>query len=151
MMCAPFAAKSLIALAVLAASACDPGYRLRPVGWTRSGYEWFQDFDRFSMSTGGLGGLVGEWWLESTFGVFNNSEQLTLKAARLRTARGEYPGTIDARRVTVPPGGGSVSASWRFDEKHTAPDVLGQRAEIALDVEVGPDARTIRIEYERAE
>jgi hypothetical protein len=95
-----------------------------------------------------LGGLVGEWWVDSTYEVSGNSEPITLKAASLRTAVGEYAGTV--YQATVPPGGGPIGASWYFDEEQRAPEVLGERAEIALDVEIGADVRTLRIEYERA-
>jgi len=151
-MCTPRATVSLFLIAVLVSSGCDPGYRLRPVGWTQAAeYEWSRNFERFSMRTSGLGGLIGEWWIESTFEIFGNSEPIILRAASLRTTNAEYAGAINPRQATAPSGGGIISASWRFDENHRAPDVLGQRAEITLDLEVGTDARTIRTEYERAE
>ena len=101
------------------------------------------------MSTRPLGGFVGEWWVAPTFEVYGNSERVTLKAATLHTSQGEYPGTVSPTANTVPPGGGILTMFWEFDPQHPAPKVLGKRAEIVLDVLVGSDPRSVRVEYER--
>ena len=94
-------AQCLIVTAALLALGCDPGYRLRPVAWTEQpDHRWSHDFEGFSLQTGFLGGLVGEWWLHPTFEVFGNSERVTLKGASLQTAKGRYPGVVDRVRIS---------------------------------------------------
>jgi len=140
----------LIATALIALG-CDPGYRFRPVKWIEQPErQWSRDFDGFSLRTDYLGGLVGEWWLAPTFEVFGNSERVSLTAASLHTDRGRYPGVIDSRTASVASGGGRLGVQWDFGRGNLAPKVLGERAEIILDLLVGSRLQKVRIEYERA-
>ena len=130
--------------------ACDPGFRFTPVGWTPSPeYRWASDFEGFALRTESLGGLVGDWWLYPRFQVLGNEEPVTIRSAVLRTVSGEYPGTIDRRVMKVPPGGGAFVVSWRFGEGHPAPEVLGDRATIVLELSVGTRPESVRVDYER--
>jgi hypothetical protein len=140
---------SVLAGAAILCLACDPGYRLQPVGWLPQGYEWSRDFDGLSLRTKSLGGLIGEWWVQPSFDVYGNAESVTLKSATLHTAQGNYSGEVISRSPSVPPGGGMLAVRWEFDPKHRAPDILGQRAEIVLEIDVGSTPRTVRIQYER--
>ena len=139
----------LVATALIALG-CDPGYRFRPVKWTEQPQrQWSRDFDGFSLRTHYLGGLVGEWWLAPTFEVFGNSERVSLTAASLHTDRGRYPGVIDSRTASVASGGGRLGVHWDFGRGNPAPEVLGKRAEIILDLIVGSRPEKVGIEYER--
>ena len=65
----------ILVATVLVALGCDPGYRFRPVTWIEQPErQWSHDSDGFSLRTHYLHGLVGEWWLATTFEVFGNSE-----------------------------------------------------------------------------
>ena len=108
-----------------------------------------RDFDGFSLRTRSLQGLVGEWWLHPTFEVFGNAERVTLTAAVLQTARGQYPGVIDSRTASVASGGGTLGIHGDFGRDNPIPEVLGQRGEIILDIVVGSRLQSVRIEYER--
>jgi hypothetical protein len=143
--------RCLIVATALLALGCDPGYRLRPVAWMEEepGHRWSRDFEGFSLRTRPLGGLVGEWWLYPTLDVFGNSERVTLKGASLQTAKDRYPGVVDPRTASVAPGGGRLGVHWEFGEDHPAPEVLGERVEITLEIDVGSRLQTVRIEYER--
>jgi hypothetical protein len=112
--------------------------------------QWSRDFDGFSLRTYYLGGLVGEWWLAPKFEVFGNSERVGLTAASLHTNRGRYSGMIDSRTASVSSGGGRLGVHWDFGRGNPAPEVLGERAEIILDLVVGSRPQKVRIEYERA-
>ena len=150
--CARMLPRCLVVATTLLTLGCDPGYRLRPVAWMEqpgAGHRWSRDFDGFSLRTRSLGGLVGEWWLHPTFEVLGNSERVTLKGASLRTAKDRYPGVVDPLTASVAPGGGPLGVHWDFGRDHPAPEVLGDRAEIALDIDVGSRLYTVRIEYER--
>ena len=130
---------------------CDPGYRFKPVTWNEQPErQWSRDFEGFSLRTNYLGGFVGEWWLAPTFEVFRNSEPVSLTAASLHTDRGTYPGVIDSRTASVAPGGGRLGVHWDFGRGNPAPKVLGERAEIILDLVVGSRPQKVRIEYERS-
>jgi len=140
----------LVATAIIALG-CDAGYRFRPVNWIdQPERQWSRDFDGFSLRTHYLGGFVGEWWLAPTFEVLGNSERISLTAAALQTDRGRYPGVIDSRTASVASGGGRLGVRWDFGRGNPAPEVLGERAEIILDLVVGSRPQTVRIEYKRA-
>jgi hypothetical protein len=144
--------RCLMVATTLFALGCDPGYRLKPVAWTQqpgSGNQWSRDFDGFSLRTRSLGGLVGEWWLYPTFEVLGNSERVTLKGASLQTAKDRYLGAVDPSTASAAPGGGVLSVHWDFGRDHPAPEILGERAEIVLDIDAGSRPYTVRIEYER--
>jgi hypothetical protein len=139
----------LVATALLALG-CDPAYRLAPVAWVQEPeLRWSRAFDGFSLRTRFLGGLIGEWWLRSTFEVFGNSERVTLTAATLKTARERYAGVINARTAIAAPGGGILSVDWDFGRDHPAPEILGEGADIILEVNVGSRAQIVRVEYKR--
>jgi hypothetical protein len=139
----------LVATALIALG-CDPGYRFRPVKWIEQPErQWSRDFDGFSLRTHYLGGLVGEWWLAPTFEVVGNSERVSLTAASLHTDRGRYPGVIDSRKASVASGGGRLRVHWDFGRGNPAPEVLGERAQIILDLIVGSRPQKVGIEYER--
>ena len=144
----PYALRWLIVGLAFLATACDPGYRLRPVAWTEQpGPRWTNDFGEFSLRMRPVGGLVGESWLSPTFEVFANVESVTLKGATLQTAKGSFLGTVDSRNSVAPPGGGTLSVQWDFGGTHLAPQILDQRAYITLDVNVGSRPQTVRIEF----
>jgi hypothetical protein len=135
----------------LAVFACDPGYRLTPVGWTAAPkHEWERQFNGFTIRTRSLGGLIGDWWLYPRFEVLGNQEVVTVRSARLHTSSGEYPAAIDERVRHIPSGGGAFVLEWRFDEQHRTPDVLGKRAMIAVDLLVGSDPQILQVHYEKA-
>jgi hypothetical protein len=139
-----------VVASALVVLACDPGYRLEPVAWTaQPERKWARDFDGLSLRTRPLQGLVGEWWLHPAFEVIGNTERVTLTAASLRTPNGRYVGVIDSRTASAPPGGGRLYVRWDFGRDNPAPRVLGEHAEIILEMSVGSRLQTIRIEYER--
>jgi hypothetical protein len=126
----------------------DPGYWRDPVGWVRTSDEhWSSEQGDFTLRTRSLVGLVGEWRLAPTFQVRDNAAAVTLVRAVLRTARGSYTGTI--RSPSAPAGGGTLTASWDFDEAHPVPKVLGDRPEITLELLVGERPQVVEIAYER--
>ena len=136
---------------LVAVVACDPGFRFSPVGWMPSPQErWEFHFEGFSLRTESLGGLIGEWWLYPRFEVFGNEQPVTVRSAALHTETGEYPGTINDRVMHVPPAGGAFVVSWRFDEQHRTPEVLGDRPTIILELSVGSRRESVRVDYERA-
>ena len=140
----------ILVATALVALGCDPGYRFRPATWIEQPErQWSRDFDGFSLRTEYLHGFVGEWWLAPTFEVFGNSERVILIAASLQTAGGRYPGVIHSRTASAASGGGMLGVHWDFGRDNPAPKVLGERAEIVLDLVVGSRPQKVRIEYER--
>jgi hypothetical protein len=138
-------ARTVVWLALLA---CDPGFRLTPIGWAAAPqHQWERRFEGFGVRTQSLRGLIGDWWLYPRFEVFGNDQRVTVRSARLHTKSGEYPGVIDERVREVPPGGGGFLVQWHFDEQHRALDVLGDSAAIVLDLLVGSAPRMVRLEY----
>jgi hypothetical protein len=128
----------------------DPAYWRDPVGWVpaHDGH-WSIEQGGFSIQTRSLAGLVGTWWVDPVFQVRGNAEPVTLRRAVLRTVTGSYRGTV--RSPYAPAGGGVLAASWEFDEAHPMPKVLGDRPEIALELVVGKEPRSVQIVYERRE
>src|SRR5262249_14596350 len=123
----------------------------KPVAWSEQPErQWSRDFDGFSLRTNYLGGFVGEWWLAPTFEVFGNFEPVRLTAASFRTDHGQYPRVIDPPPALVASGGGRLGVHWDFGSGNPAPKILGDRAEIILDLVVGAHPRTVRIQYERS-
>jgi hypothetical protein len=114
------------------------------------GPHYAHTFEGFSLRTRAVGGLVGEWWFDPKIEVLGNSEPLTLKGASLNTAKSRYPGVVDPRNATVPPGGGPLFVRWDFGSGNPASEILGAHAEIALEIEVGSRPQSVRIEFERA-
>jgi hypothetical protein len=138
----------VLVVTALMALGCDPGYRFKPVAWIeQSDAEWSRDFDGFSMRTRYLHGLVGESWLDPTFEVFGNSQRVTLTAASLQTAGGRYAGVIESRSASVSSGGGTLSVQWDFGRDNPTPKVLGDHAQIVLDLLVGSRPQRVVIEY----
>lgn len=139
-----------ILVAFVFVAACDPGYRLQPTAWRddKSG-RWSHDFEGFSLSTGTVQGMAGEWWLDLTFHVYANSQPVSLKLATLKSGAGVYDGSIDPGLAAVPKGGGPLAASWRFGEGHGVRRVIEDRATIELQVVVGSTPQTVTVLYEQ--
>jgi hypothetical protein len=145
-------ARSLLAAAILLTLGCESAaYRLRPVAWApQPEHYWARQFDGFALRTGAVGGVLDAPWLTARFEVLGNTSDVALTAAWLQTASGRYPGMIDARTASVPPGGGALNVFWDIASGAPVPEVLGEEAEIVLDVEVGRRPQTVRVEYRRA-
>jgi len=145
----PSLSRVLLIAIVVTTAACDPGYRLKPIGWLeQNGSRYEDNFGEFGLRMVSAG-LIGETWLWPTIEVFGNAESVTLNSASLQTAKGSYLGTIDPSIATAPPGGGRLSVRWNFGAGHPAVDVIGSRAEIALGVSVGSRPKIVRIVLER--
>ena len=141
------AATALVLLCVC----CDPGYRLKPVGWSAvDAMTWTKDFGDFKLRTKGIGGLIGEWWFEPALEVVYNSKPIAVQSAEVHTARGTFTGEIYDKRP-IPPGNGGyhLPVSWTLDQKEAASRILGARCEILLNMKVGEENRELHIEYQR--
>jgi hypothetical protein len=130
-------------------TACDPGYRLRPVASSEHARSWVQQFTDFSLRAHEVRGLAGESWLDLKLEIFENSKPVKLKSASLQGANRRYPGTIEHRDATVPVGGGAIVIHWDFGRDSPIFQVVGERAEITLEVDSGSHPQTVRIVYER--
>jgi hypothetical protein len=135
--------------ALIAAEGCDPGFVYAPARWTPvPQYEWSHQFDGFSLRSNGLKGGVGTWWLAPTFRVFGTLNQSLFGQPRLQTADAVHEGVINPRLEAAPPGGGSLSVWWEWDQQHRLPKMLGERVVIVLDLQVGSVPQSVRIEFE---
>ena len=133
----------IIALATVT-SACDSGYTLKPTTWleqTPSRYE--HNFGDFTLRIRSVVGLIGETRLQPAIEVTANSETVTLISASLQTANGRYAGVVDSSIAAAPPGGDRLSVYWTFGAAHPTVEVVGSRAEITLEMSVGPRAKTV--------
>jgi hypothetical protein len=128
---------------------CDPGYQLRPIGWsTGADHVWVKKFDDFEIQTKGIGGLIGEWWIDPDLQVFRNTKPIVVQSAELRTANEVFQAKIyDGTAIPPSESGYHFPIEWKFDRERTAPRVLGDHCEIILNLKVGSDARQIKIEY----
>ena len=130
---------------------CDPGYRLHPVGWQPvDEYTWSRNFGDFEIQTRGIGGLIGEWWVDPDLQIYNNVKPISVRSAELRTANETFVGEIYAKGP-IPPSKKDyhLAVSWEFPDKRAAPRVLGARCEIVLNLKVGSEDRQIEIVYEK--
>jgi hypothetical protein len=130
---------------------CDPGYELRPNGWNiGDDGAWTKQFGDFEIQTRGIGGLIGEWWVDPDLQVHNNTKPISVESAELRTARERFTAEIyDNNPIPASTRGYHIPIKWKFDQKRAAPSVLGDHCEIVLNLSVGGESRQIKIEYER--
>ena len=130
---------------------CDPGYRLHPVGWKSvSDYEWSKQFDDFEIRTRGIGGLIGESWISPDLQIYNNTKPISVESAELRTAKETFQAKIYATKPIPPSKSGyHLPLDWEFERDRAAPEVVGDRCEIILNLKVGSEMRQIKIEYEK--
>lgn len=140
----------VLSLALFCVS-CDPGYRLKPVGWQpASEYNWVKDFGDFEMRTHGIGGLIGEWWISPQLLIYKNTKPISVESAELRTAEETFAAEIYKRPSANPNENGyELPITWSFKNKRAAPEVLGNHCEIILRLKVGSEMREIIIEYEK--
>ena len=129
---------------------CDPGYRLKPVGWQpASDYTWAKNFGDFEIQTRGIGGLAGEWWVSPNLLIYKNTKPISVESAELRTERETFIAEIYKRPPAKPNENGyDLPITWDFKDKRAAPRVLGNHCEIILKLKVGSEVREINIEYE---
>jgi len=139
-----------VASLVLLGVCGDPGYRLKPVGWTAADAAWTKDFNDFKLRTKGIGGLRGEWWVDPGLEVVSNSKPISVESAELRTQSGNFTGEIyNQKPIPTGNGGYSLPVKWTFDQKEPAAKILGPGCEVRLNLKVGEESRELRIEYER--
>jgi hypothetical protein len=129
---------------------CDPGYELHPVGWQSiSEHKWSKHFGDFELQTRGIGGFIGEWWVDPDLQVYNNVKPISVESAELRTAETTFAAKIHSDIIPPSKSGYNIPVSWEFDQKRAAPEVLGDHCEIILNLKVDSEKRQIKIEYER--
>ena len=129
--------------------ACDPGYNLRPVGWQFiSEHKWSKQFGDFEIQTRGVGGLIGEWWVEPDLQIYNNTKPISVESAELHTSQETFQAKVYGNS-SIPPSksGYHIPVSWEFEQKRAAPRVLGDHCEITLNLKVGAESHQITIEY----
>jgi hypothetical protein len=130
---------------------CDPGYQLHPVDWQPvNEYTWSKNFGDFEIRTGGLHGLIGEWWVDPGLEIHNSVKPISVQSAELRTANESFEAEIYGDEA-IPPGKEHyhLPVSWEFSNKRAAPRVLGTHCEILLNLKVGSEDRQIKIVYEK--
>lgn len=125
-------------------SACDPGYRLRPiVGVEQADSHRLVRMDGFDIRTEAVRGLVGESWLTLRLEVSGNSRQISLRQAGLRIDDSTYPATSFG--PAVPPGGGNTGVAW--DLKSPMYLIVKDRAEVDLGFEYDSQAQRLTLSY----
>lgn len=142
----------IIALFLSILSGCgDPGYHLHPIGWQSiSEGKWTKRFSDFEIQTRGIGGLIGEWWIDPDLQIYNNTKSIYVESAELRTAKEKFSAEIYSSNPIPPSTSGyHIPVEWKFEQKRTAPKVLGDHCEIVLNLKVGDEIRQVKIEYER--
>jgi len=130
---------------------CDPGYRLKPVGWqATSAQTWVKEFEDFNLETRGIGGLIGESWVSPDLQIYHSTKPISVESAELRTDKETFQAKIYGDSP-IPPQNNNyhIPVSWDFENKRFAREVLGNHCEIILNLKVGLEKRQIRIEYER--
>ncbi|HKC62680.1 MAG TPA: hypothetical protein VKB86_03540 [Pyrinomonadaceae bacterium] len=144
----------VISLLALLYIGCDPGYELRPVDWQATdAHTWVKDFGDFKIETRGIGGLIGETWVDPDLQIYNNTKPISVVSAELLTAKETFQAKIYGNNA-IPPvplnnGNYHILVTWGFDPGHYTPDVLGNQCEIILNLKVGSEDRQIKIEYEK--
>ncbi len=140
---------ALLSVTAMLLVGCDPGYQLRPVGWSVGPHQkWSKQFDSFEIETRGIGGLIGEWWVDPDLQIVKNTKPISVRSAELRTAKETFKAEIYGSDP-IPPSetGYHIPIEWKFDRDRAAPRVLGDHCEIILNLTVGSEARQITIEY----
>ncbi len=126
-------------------SACDPGIRYEPKGWNKvSESRWSKSFGQIDVETGGLGGLIGETWLNPEISIRNRAKsQAVVERAVLKTGDAEYaapPPSYEWGKWEVPPGGTQrLDLEWEFENDKPIYKVLKDPVEVILRVRVGAE------------
>ncbi|MDQ3820307.1 MAG: hypothetical protein M3362_21855, partial [Acidobacteriota bacterium] len=61
---------------------------MRPIGWqATAAHTWVKDFGDFKLETHGLGGFIGEWWVDPDLQIYNNAKPISVVSAELRTSK----------------------------------------------------------------
>lgn len=138
-------------LSLLYCGCGDPGYRLYPIGWdTRSDRKWTKRFTDFEIQTRGVGGLIGDWWVDPDLQIYNNTKSISVESAELRTPTEKFSAEIYSSNAIPPSTSGyHIPVEWKFAQNRPAREVLGDRCEIVLNLKVGGESRRIEIQYEK--
>lgn len=129
----------------------DPGYQLHPIGWQPvSNRKWAKQFSDFQIQTRGIGGLIGDWWVDPDLQIHNNTKSISVEGAELITATGKFSAEIyDNNAIPPSTGGYHMPIEWKFEQRRPAPKVLGDHCEIILNLKVNGESRRLKIEYEK--
>ena len=143
-----------IVIALLLSLLCgcgDPGYHLRPVGWQSiSDREWKKEYGDFEIHTRGIGGLIGEWWVDPDLQIHNSTKSISLEGASLLTATETFSAEVHGSEPIPPSKNGyHFPVEWKFNNKRVAPKVLGDHCAIVLNLKIDGERREIKIEYEK--
>jgi hypothetical protein len=124
---------------------------LRPIGWEPASKKtWSKEFSDVRLQTHGLQGLNVDGWVDPDLRVENNKKSISVESAELRTTTESFSADIYSSDPIPPNESGShLPIEWKFKDKRTVPEVLGQHCEIIVNLKMGEEPRQIKIEYER--
>ena len=129
----------------------DPGYRFLPIGWQpASDHTWTKQFGDFELRTRGIYGLIGSRSIEPGLLIENSKLPISVESAQLQTTTESFSADIYGSDPLPPSKSGyHLPIDFRFDDKRTVPEVLGQHCEIIVNLKIGEESRQIKIEYEK--
>jgi hypothetical protein len=141
---------------VLFISACDPGIRYEPNNWSKvPKNRWSKSFGDIDIETVGLGGLIGETWLDPELTVsYRGKVPLILESAILRTGTGEYasrPPRDEWGKWAIGPGTNQrLDVEWEFNHDLPIYKVLKDPVEMVLKFKVGNEETLITVSMNKS-
>jgi len=141
-------------LASLVVTACEPGLRLEPVGWTPAGnLQWEAESDGVRFVVSSMGGLVGSEYGSFELTVQNRtSSQFVVDEALLETNgkiyKAETPREVTEKWPSVSPGATEqISLLWSLDGP--LDEVFDERAALRVAFHLDGTEHDIRIDFRR--